>query len=211
MANEIALTPTADEQGLLDLAPDTRQQIYRYLLLDHRHNTIPVFLASNSTFNHDSFAISPRPLSAQLLRSCHQILNESYPILYIENKFMLYLDNNIASPRIIPLSLTKGNVCELQSVTISIQSVHLLEDDLQILLSALPFLRVFGIDGNLLRTIDFYRPLECGSETAMQRCVDQSVGLLLSAFGGKEVFRRFMIQNPHLTVEYTFGIAVDLI
>jgi hypothetical protein len=129
----------------------------------------------------------------------------------MDNNFTLYMDNNIASPRKIRLSLTSGNLRTLQSITISIQTAPALKNDLQDLLSFFPSLQVFGIDGNLLRTIDFYRPLDCESETAIQRCVDQSFGLLLSAFGGKEHFREFMIRNPSLTLEYTFGVAVDLI
>ncbi len=211
MANEIAFMPRPGEHGLLAFSPEIRQQIYRYLLVDRQHSTIPVFLTHHSKFERNHFAISRRPLSAQLLRISHQILDESYPVLYMENKFTFYLDNNIARPRTIPVLITSGNIRGLQSLTINMASVQLLANDLHILLSALPLLQILGIDGNLLRTIDFYKPLECGATPAIQRCVDRSLGLLLSAFGGKALFRRFMLQNPSLVVEYTFGIAVDLI
>lgn len=99
----------------------------------------------------------------------------------------------------------------LQRITISVQSVRPLADDLRDLLLSFLSLQVLGIDGNLLRTIDFYRPSECESDTTMNRCIDQSIGLFLSAFGGKERFRKFVVRHPSLSVEYSFGVAVDVI
>ncbi|ERF70937.1 hypothetical protein EPUS_06722 [Endocarpon pusillum Z07020] len=110
----------------------------------------------------------------------------------------------------IPLSLVRGNINMLQRITIGIQSIQLLREDLYLLYS-FQVLQVLWIDGNLLRTIGFYRPLVYGPDVALQRCTDQSLGLLLSAFGGKEAFRKFMVQFPSLSVEYNFGIALDVI
>lgn len=200
-----------DEAGFLDLGPEIRQQVYRLLLVDRGQKVIPVLRYRACGSNRDNFTIWPYPLSAQLLRTCHQILNEAYYLLYTENNFALYMNNNMAHSKKIPLSITSGNIKMLQRITISIQSVQLLREDLYHFLLSFPFLQVLGVDGNLLRTIEFYRPLVCDPNTALQRCTDQSFGLLLSAFGGKEAFRKFVIRYPSLSVEYNFGIAVDLI
>jgi hypothetical protein len=207
----IAFRRRPGETGFFDLTLENREQVYRHLIIDRKYDVIPIHLICPCTSQPDRLAISPRSLSAQLLRTCHQVLDEAYCILYTENNFVLYMDKNITRPRSIPLCVTSGNVSRLHRIAISIQSVSLLKDDLQDLLDSVPLLQVFGIDGNLLRTIDFHRPMECGSDTAIQRCLDQSIGLLLLAFGGKELFRRFLVQNSGLTVEYTFGLAVDLI
>ncbi|KAF7512733.1 hypothetical protein GJ744_000300 [Endocarpon pusillum] len=119
--------------------------------------------------------------------------------------------NKMTNSKNIPLSLVSGNINMLQRITIGIQSIQLLREDLYLLLYSFRALKVLGIDGNLLRTIEFSRPLEYGPDVALQRCTDQSLGLLLAAFGGKEAFRRFMVHFPSLSVEYNFGIAVDVI
>lgn len=212
MAVIIGVRLRPGEPGLLDLAKVVRQQIYRHLLIDeNKHGAIPIFRITLDTCAAIRFAVTPRSLSAQLLKTCHQILNEAYFILYTENNFALYLNNNLARPKAIPVLLTSGNFCTLGRITISIQSARLLGDDLQDLLVSLPLLRTLSIDGNLLRTIDFYRALECAPDNAIQRCIDQSLGLLLSTFGGKESFRNFVSRHSRLALEYTFGVAVDLI
>jgi hypothetical protein len=211
MAIMMALRHKQGNIGYLDLTPETRLQIYRHSLIDQCHSAIPILRVIPCTSNPHRLAISPRSLSAQLLRTCHQVLHEAYPVLYIENDFTLYIDNNIVGPKAIPLTLTSGNFRTLQRIAMGIQPVRLLKADLQDILPSFPCLKILGIDGNLLRTIDFCRPLERESNTAMQRCIDQSIGLLLSAFGGMELGRKFIIQQTSLAVEYTFGIAVDLI
>jgi hypothetical protein len=211
MPSILGLRPEAGKTGFLNLEPENRDQIYRYLLLDRGDNAIPILSSSRSNSTRHQFAISMRSLSAQLLRACHQILVEAYPILYHENKFTIYFDNNTAGRRAIPFSIMDGKICELRSITISIQTIRSLNHNLEGLLLSLPFLQVLCINGNLLRTIDFYRHLDCKSHTAMERCISQSIGLIFSAFGGKELFTSFINRHPSLRIEYTFGVAVDLI
>jgi hypothetical protein len=197
--------------GFLDLTPKTRLQICRCSLIHQCHSAIPILRLHLCTSSPYRLAISPRSLSAQLLRTCHQVLHEAYPVLYTENNFTLYIDNNVVSPKAIPLTLTSGSFRTVQRITIGIQPVRLFKADLQDILLSFPRLKILGIEGNLLRTIDFYRPLERESNIAMQRYIDQSIGLLLSAFAGMELGRKFVIRQRSLAVEYTFGIVVDLI
>ncbi len=211
MATILAFRLRPGEAGFLDLEPEVRRQVYRLLLVDRGQRAIPVLRNQTCASNRHDFTIWRYPLTAQLLRTCHQILNEAYYFLYTENSFVLYINNNMASSKKIPLSLINGNINMLQRMTISIKSIRLLREDLHHLLISFPFLQILGVDGNLLRTIDIYRPLVFGPTTALQRCTDQSLGLLLSVFGGKEAFRKFMIRYPSLSVEYSFGVAVDLI
>lgn len=199
------------KSGFFDLPYKTRLQIYRYSLIDHDHNTIPIFRTTVCASDGDHFALSPRSLCAQLLLVCHQLLDEASLILYTENNFTLYIDENVVRPRAIPVSITGGNISKLQRITISIHSVQLLRQDLSNLLSSLPSLQTLGIDGNLLRTIHLHRSLGNGLAIAMQRCIGQSLGLFLSAFAGKEHFHKFMDRRPGLVIEYTFGAAVDVI
>ena len=210
MATTLAFRLRPSEAGFLDLGPEIRHEVYRLLLVDCSRKVIPVLRNRVGTCDRDEFTIPPHPLTAQLLRTCHQILDEAYYLLYTENNFALYI-NNMANSKNIPLSLISGNINMLQRITIGIQSVQLFREDLYLLLYSFRVLQVLAIDGNLLRTIEFYRPLVYGPDVALQRCTDQSLGLLLSAFGGKEAFRKFMVQFPSLSVEYNFGIAVDLI
>lgn len=211
MATIIAFRLRPGEIGVLDLAVETRLQIYRYVLIDHGDTPIPIHRTCIATNVQDHFAISPRSLSAQLLQTCHHVLLEAYAILYTENNFTLFLDNNVVKPRAIPLLVTSGNISGLHRITIGLDSISLLRGRLVDLLLWLPFLEVLGVDGNLLRTIDFYRPSEPDSNTAMQRCIDQSIGLFLSKFGGVDLSRGLLSQYSSLMIEYTFGVAVDLV
>jgi hypothetical protein len=83
---------------------------------------------------------------AQLLRTCHQVLHEAYPVLYTENNFILYIDNNVVSPKAIPLTLTSGSFRTLQRITKGIQLVRLFTADLQDILLSFPRLKIPGIE-----------------------------------------------------------------
>jgi hypothetical protein len=197
----------------LSLSPEVRQRIFTYLLTNHGHETIQVLRLHRGGQVKRYFAIQPRSLSAQVLRTCSQIFREAHPILYSENTFTLVTSFENTKVHSIPITLTRGNFCTMRRISISIQSARLLQKhgDLQHFISVFPLLETLAIDGNLLRTIHMYWADEYGVYLALQRCVDQSLGLLLAVFGGIAGFRKFLAQNPRLEMQYTFGTAIDLI
>jgi hypothetical protein len=201
---------TASKLGFFDLWPKDRKRIYQFALMTHNNSPIIVRETGLHAPGHDPLVISSRPLSAQLLRTCHQVLKEARHILYTENSFTLHLRNRVPFPKEIPIEITRGNLRTLKSIIISIDSLRTLGHDLHLFVICFPSLQMLGIRGKLVTMTESDRNLNA-YDTVAEQCRRESVVRLISAFGGLEVFHGFLLQHSNLDLDYNFGIGADII
>lgn len=200
---------TATKLGFFDLKPEDRKRIYQFSLVSHDVSPIMVLETGIHAPGQDLLAISPCSLSAQLLRTCHQVLKEAQPILYKENSFTLHLRNHVPIPREIAIKITSGNLRTLRRVVISIDALPTLGHALHQFVNCFPSLEALRIQGKMVTMSELQRNVRA-QDTVAQKCRRESVVQLIIAFGGLPVFRGFLIQHSNLELEYRMGIGANI-
>jgi hypothetical protein len=207
---------TATKLGFFDHLPEIRKRIYQFSLLSHdidprTRDVYPLMVLETGLHapSQDLLAISPRPLSAQLLRTCHQVFKETWYILYTENNFTLELRERVRTPRVMPIKITSGSLGTLPFIIISIDTLGTMSSDLHTFVNCLPSLQVLGIQGELIIETGHEGLLHAPDKIA-QKGRRQAVVNLIEAFNGLDMLRGFLIQHIHLGLEYRFGVAADI-